>query len=145
MDTRDRPPRAAVMGTFVVVLLMALSTASSVEVWPVGPWELFSGLRRPVQRSVIAKSVVDAQERQIDFGALPRPYAGAHQLLGSFMRLPPAQQDAVCAAWAEGLSDIGTPPDAIRIYRLERRLDVDGGPPARSERLLHECDLEEAP
>lgn len=128
METNDRPPRAGVIGTVVVVVLMALSTAASTELWPFGPWELFSRTRQPVQRSVIAKSVVDGEERQINFGALPMHYGGAHQLLGGFMRLPPAEQDAVCAAWTQALSDAGRPPDVIRIYRLERSLRLDGRP-----------------
>lgn len=143
MKTSDRPPRAAVVGTIVVILLMGLSTAASAELWPFGPWELFSRTRQPVQRSVIAKSVVDGEERQINFGALPTHYSGAHQVLGGFMRLAPTRQEAVCAAWGRALSETGTSPEAIRIYRLERRLNLAGRPPSRTEELLHECELDD--
>ena len=122
-----------------MILLMGLSTAASFELWPFGPWELFSRIRHPVQRSVIAKSVVDGEERQINFGALPKHYSGAHQILGGFIKLSTKEKAAVCAVWAKALSEAGDPSDLIRIYRLERRLRLDGEPPARNEQLLHEC------
>ena len=120
---------------------MALSTAVSAEAWPLGPWELFSRTRGPVQVSYIAKFVAEDRERRIDFGALSAPNRGAHAILGGFTRLDPADQQAVCHSWAAALADAGEAPERIRIYRLERRLKLNGGPPAAREELAHECEV----
>lgn len=141
----DQPPRSALIATAVVVVLMGLSTLASAEAWPLGPWELFSRTRGPVQRSVIAKSVEDGHETQISFGSLPYHYSGAHAVLGGFMKLPSSEKQEVCEAWATALERAGEEPESIRIYRLERRLRLDGRPPERREELAHECLLDTAP
>ena len=96
--------------------------------------------RKPVQTSFIAKSVLsDGVERQIDFGSLPYQYGGAHAVLGRFMHLSGGEQNAVCEAWSTALERAGKTPDQILIYRLERRLTLDGRPPQRREELVHRC------
>lgn len=141
MEGDDRPPRWVIRATLAVLLLMAVSTAASVETWPLGPWELFSRTRGPVQVSYIAKSVDGDTERQIDFSLLSAEYAGAHQILGGFTQLPADEKDAICRAWDAGLREAGEPGTGIRIYRLVRRLRLDGRPPSRHEIFVHECWL----
>lgn len=138
---RDRPPRLAIMATLAVVAVMAWSTRTSAEAWPLGPWELFSRVRLPVQVSYVAKSVDSEVEEQIDFGGLPPQFAGAHALLGEFTRLSPVEQEALCSTWAAALRQSGGDPEEIRVYRLERRLRLDGGPPRRREQMVHECRI----
>lgn len=141
----DRPPPAAVLASGMVIALMALSTALSVEAWPLGPWELFSRSRKPVQVSYIAKYVAADEERRVDFGSLPPHYSGAHAVLGGFMGLPVSEKKAVCDSWAAALRDSGDAPERIRVYRLERTLRLDGRPPSREEELVHECSLGPSP
>lgn len=140
---REQPPRAAVIATAAVVVLMGLSTALSAEAWPLGPWELFSRSRKPVQTSYIAKFVEGGRETQVDFGSLPYAFSGANAVLGGFLDLPGPDQEAVCEAWATALEEIGEEPEQIRIYRVERRLNLRGRPPERQEHRVHECERRE--
>ena len=128
-----------------MVGVMAVSTALSVEVWPFGPWELFSRTRKPLQVSYIAKYVSDGIERPIEFGSLPAPYRGAHAILGGFTQLGSDEKQAVCESWAAGLAESGDVADQVRVYRLERRLRLDGRPPTRNEELVHDCEAGASP
>lgn len=118
---RDAAPRYA--RPFVVVFLVTLATCAVVAVsaWPFSSWQLFSRLRADQQTGWQAV-VFDRQARE-GIERFAYGYRGFVFIVRGFSQRPPAQRNAICAAWLrDATQQFGTGADLLRIYRLQWQL-----------------------
>jgi hypothetical protein len=100
--------------------LFVIAGVFGIEAWPLTGWRLFADARAARQVSWQAVTVdADGHERPVAWSDLPVRYRGNVQVLKGFAGLRPAEQVAVCAAWADGVRALGRGVSQVRIYRLE--------------------------
>ncbi len=141
METTRTEPVARWARRFVWAYLAVFVIAGlfGLEAWPLTGWRLFADARTARQLSWEAVTVDGAgRERPIPFASLPVRYQGNVQVLKGYPDLPPAEQAAVCDAWADAVRARGGDVREVRIYRLEtdvsRRAGKRAAPPRRTLR-----------
>jgi hypothetical protein len=104
--------------TFLVLFVIA--GVFGIEAWPLTGWRLFADAREARQASWQAATVdAGGREQPVPWGELPVRYRGNVQVLKGFAGLRPAEQVAVCAAWADGVRALGRDVSQVRVYRVE--------------------------
>ena len=130
---------------FVAAYLAAFALCGIlvIEAWPLTSWRLFSHLRTPRVLGWQATTVSSTgREAPIRFGGLPAPYRHLPLIMRDYATKPPAQQDAICRAWAQAARRRGRDVAGVRIYRTTIDLRRHRGrrdPPPPRRRLRFTC------
>ena len=116
---------------------------AEVEAFPFTGWRLFSGLRHERNTSLAAFEVDgDGEETPFSFASLPPAYRWGTNLLTGFTRRAPADQAAICDAWAAAARESGREVEVIRIYEVVRIVSDrvgDRGAPHTTRTLRITC------
>lgn len=139
----DVSPRRARLVCYGLVGLLVFSVVTQVEWWPLSSFRLFSQARTATATSWEVALVDDAgAERTIPFGRLPRSFRGYSHIAPALRRLPPAERDAVCRAWADAAAGpTGVVAGQVRVYRVTSRVPTGHREPATPVRrsLITTC------
>lgn len=135
MGVDRRQAWAARVVTYGLVLVLAFGVVQQVEAWPVTSYGLFSQVRTGQSAALELVAVAEDGRRTV---VRPRGEVAAttsHQYR-ELRRLTPADQETAVRAW---LGAAGVDVEGLAVVRLERvtrRLDPDGGPATVLSRTL---------
>lgn len=121
--------------TYGLVLMLAFGVVEQVEAWPVTSYRLFSQVRTGQSTTLELVAVDGSGERSVVRIRGEVAATTSHQYR-QLRLLGPAEQREQVRAWL-ALADIDAGAFAtVRLERVTRQLDPDGGPATESSRRL---------
>jgi len=124
----ERAPRWARWFVWSFLAAFAVCGVVRIEAWPLTGFRLFSHLRHERQTNWQAFAVrPDDRQVWLRLSRFPGGYNGLPLVMKTFPARSPQQRSDMCRAWTTAASEHEGKTVAIRIYRVDRRLEPRQG------------------